>query len=115
MSLALTPDQSTAFADEPIELARDFASWGRTSPQMTVYSPVFSLVAHELRSPLAALSRSAEVLLDDYESLEAEQLRYRLSLIRHRSVWLQSVVENLLNASSLEQGKFRIWPSCHEP
>ncbi|MGH2351966.1 MAG: sensor histidine kinase [Chloroflexota bacterium] len=69
---------------------------------------VFSTVAHELRGPLMALATSAELLAADCEHLPAAQLRDLVAGIHCRALWLQGLVENLLCAAALGQGRLRL-------
>jgi two-component system sensor histidine kinase KdpD len=69
---------------------------------------VFSTVAHELRGPLMALATSAELLVADFESLSPEQVREMVAGIHCRALWLQELVENLLCAASLQEGRLAI-------
>jgi two-component system sensor histidine kinase KdpD len=66
---------------------------------------VFSTVAHELRGPLMALATSAELLVADFDSLGPEQVREMVAGIHCRALWLQELVENLLCAASLREGR----------
>jgi PAS domain S-box-containing protein len=66
-------------------------------------------VAHELRTPLSALAASVQLLLDQLPDLSAAELAELLGSL-HLGVWrLQSLVDNLLEAASLEAGHFRVF------
>ncbi|MGC9522303.1 MAG: ATP-binding protein [Anaerolineae bacterium] len=66
-------------------------------------------VAHELRTPLSALAASVQLLLDQLPDLSAAELEELLGSL-HLGVWrLQSLVDNLLEAASLEAGHFRVF------
>jgi two-component system, OmpR family, sensor histidine kinase KdpD len=67
-----------------------------------------SMVAHELRAPLASLATASELLVDDFNILEPHQIRDMLSVIREGTLWLQALVENLLCAASMRAGRFHI-------
>ncbi len=61
-------------------------------------------VAHDLRSPLTAIAGASSLLQDDYTRLnEAEQQRL-IADIREESVWLGSLVENILNMTRIIDG-----------
>jgi K+-sensing histidine kinase KdpD len=83
----------------------------RPDLQMQRYGPeLFATVAHELRGPLMALATSAEVLTDDFDQLDRGDM-FKLALgIRCRSLWLQGLVENILCATALGDGRFAIHP-----
>lgn len=66
-------------------------------------------VSHEFRTPLSALAASVELLLDQLPDLSAAELEELLNSL-HLGVWrLQSLVDNLLEAASLEAGHFRVF------
>jgi two-component system sensor histidine kinase KdpD len=69
---------------------------------------IISTVAHELRGPLMALATSAELLVADFDSLAPEQIREMVAAIHCRALWLQELVENLLCAASLREGRLAI-------
>jgi two-component system sensor histidine kinase KdpD len=68
----------------------------------------FSMVAHELRGPLMALATSSELLVEDFESLPPEQVREMVAGIHGRALWLQGLVENLLAAATLQEGRLHL-------
>ena len=53
---------------------------------------------------------SRELLAEDADVLEVGQVRAMASGIRRQALWLQGLVENLLCASVLGQGRFEIHP-----
>jgi two-component system sensor histidine kinase KdpD len=71
-------------------------------------------LAHEIRGPLMALATSAELLMEDAETLDRGQIRDMARAIHTRALWLQGLVENLLCASALRSGRFRVHPQPHD-
>ena len=69
---------------------------------------ILATVAHELRAPLTALATSSELLAEDFDVLDPEQVRGMLSAIRRRTLWLQGLVENLLAAATIREGRFEL-------
>lgn len=69
---------------------------------------VFSTVAHELRGPLMALATSAELLVADLDQLTPVQIREMVAAIHCRALWLQELVENLLCAGRLREGRLAV-------
>ena len=67
-----------------------------------------SMVAHELRAPLASLATASELLVDDLNVLDQGQIRSMLSVIREGTLGLQALVENLLCAASMRAGRFQV-------
>ena len=71
---------------------------------------VLATVAHELRGPLTALATSSELLAEDFEVLDPNQVRGMLSAIHRRTLWLQGLVENLLAAATIREGRLQLHP-----
>jgi signal transduction histidine kinase len=69
---------------------------------------VLATVAHELRGPLTALATSSELLAEDFEVLDPDQVRGMLSAIHRRTLWLQGLVENLLAAATIREGRLHL-------
>ncbi|HEY7062558.1 MAG TPA: ATP-binding protein [Chloroflexota bacterium] len=67
-----------------------------------------SMLAHDLRAPLASLAAASELLLRDGDRIDPQEMREMLRVIRSGTVWLQGLVENLLCAASIRAGDFRI-------
>jgi signal transduction histidine kinase len=65
-------------------------------------------VAHELRTPIAALSATLELLFEDALSMPREHLTSMVSTLRRSSLRLEHLVENLLDAGSIEAGTFQV-------
>jgi signal transduction histidine kinase len=68
----------------------------------------FSMVAHELRGPLMALATSSELLVEDFEGLAPAQVREMVAGIHSRAIWLQGLVENLLLAATVQEGRLHL-------
>jgi signal transduction histidine kinase len=64
--------------------------------------------AHELRTPLAAITSSAELLADGSHGLSTERVQSLASALYRGSLWLQTFVENVLFASSMFDGRFQL-------
>jgi signal transduction histidine kinase len=68
----------------------------------------FSVINHEMRTPLTAIMGYTDLLVDD-ESLKSQQLEI-LHIIQDNSQRLLGLVTNLLDISRLEDGKLKIRP-----
>src|SRR3984893_6975809 len=79
------------------------------SPQPTHELSVLATVAHELRGPLTALAQSSELLAEDYLSLEPDQIKSMLGAMHRRTLWLQGLVENLLCAATIREGRLALY------
>jgi len=69
---------------------------------------VLTTVAHELRGPLTALVTSAELLVEDFDTLPPNQMRDMITTMHRGALWLHGLVENLLCAATIRDGHFRI-------
>ena len=67
-----------------------------------------SLVSHELRTPLTSIKGYVELLLDDEEGQLSAEQRDFLGIIKHNADREVALVNDLLDLSRLEEGKFRI-------
>lgn len=65
-------------------------------------------VAHELRTPIAALSASLDLLLEDALSMPRDELGSMFATLRRSALRLELLVENLLDAGSIEAGTFQV-------
>src|SRR5919199_572593 len=70
---------------------------------------VLATVAHELRGPLTALAASSELLAEDFAHLDPEQVKSMLSAMHRRTLWLQGLVENLLCAATIREGRLTLY------
>lgn len=62
-------------------------------------------VAHDLRSPLTALSGAGTLLADNYDGLTDSERRKLASDISEEIVWLTDLVENILNMTRISEQK----------
>src|SRR5215471_8958484 len=69
---------------------------------------VLATVAHELRGPLTALATSSELLAEDFAQLDPEQVKSMLEAMHRRTLWLQGLVENLLCAATIREGRLQL-------
>jgi two-component system, OmpR family, sensor histidine kinase KdpD len=83
----------------------------RESPLRARPAPTLvSTVAHELRSPLAAVVTASELLVRDFELLDKDQILGMLAKIHRGGLWMQGLVDNLLCAASIGEGRFQVHP-----
>lgn len=69
-----------------------------------------SSVAHELRSPLAALAASVELLEEPGDGLSRDERSHFVGIVRRNADGLRALVDNLLDLGSLRAGRFRVEP-----
>ena len=65
-------------------------------------------VAHELRTPIAALSATLDLLVEDALSMPRGELGSMVGTLRRSALRLEHLVENLLDAGSIEAGTFQV-------
>src|SRR5690242_16673159 len=96
---AISADSATS---APAPTLRD----GQTTPHHEL--TVLATVAHELRGPLTALATSSELLAEDFAHLDPEQVKSMLGAMHRRTLWLQGLVENLLCAATIREGRLQL-------
>ncbi|MBQ2802629.1 MAG: DUF4118 domain-containing protein, partial [Lachnospiraceae bacterium] len=65
-------------------------------------------ISHDLRTPLTSISGNASNLLSNAEYFDAETKRQLYLDIYDDSMWLISLVENLLSVTRIEEGKLHL-------
>jgi len=65
-------------------------------------------VAHELRTPIAALSASLDLVLQDALTMPRDQLAVMVRTLGRSAMRLETLVENLLDAGSIDAGTFQV-------
>jgi two-component system, OmpR family, sensor histidine kinase ResE len=65
-------------------------------------------VTHEFRTPLAALEASSELLLDNLHNLSHEEIEELLTSLNLGIINLQTLIDNLIEAASIEAGRFNV-------
>jgi signal transduction histidine kinase len=65
-------------------------------------------VAHELRTPISALTASLDLVHQDAISMPREELRAMVGTLRRSALRLEHLVANLLDAGSIEAGTFEV-------
>ena len=67
-------------------------------------------ITHEFRTPLAALSASVELMVDQLPELSSSEIEELLGAINIGVINLQSLIDNLIEAASIEGGRFKVNP-----
>jgi two-component system sensor histidine kinase KdpD len=65
-------------------------------------------IAHDLRSPLTALSGAGNLLADDYDKLTDEKRKKLAADISEEIAWLISLVENILNMTRINESQLAL-------
>lgn len=92
-------------ADEFAQLARDFNTMtARLGELDRVKRDFVSQVSHDLKTPLASMHETIDVVLDEVPGPLTAQQRHLLELNRESAVRLSSMLAKLLDLSRLESG-----------
>ena len=65
-------------------------------------------ISHDLRTPLTSISGNAGNLLSNYDKLDADTRMQMFTDIYDDSMWLISLVENLLSVTRIEEGRMNL-------
>jgi signal transduction histidine kinase len=65
-------------------------------------------VAHEFRTPLSGIAATTEILVEDGSDLTPDELNELVETIRLSTLHLQTLVENLLESTTIEAGCFQV-------
>jgi PAS domain S-box-containing protein len=65
-------------------------------------------ITHEFRTPLAAVEASSELLLDNLQSLSKTEIEELLVSLNLGIINLQTLIDNLIEAASIEAGRFKV-------
>lgn len=82
---------------------------GTSRPTETHEASLLATLAHELRGPLTALATSSELLAEDFLHLDPDQVKHMLGAMHRRTIWLQGLVENLLCAATIREGRLQLF------
>ncbi len=79
-----------------------------------LHSYFLANISHEFRTPLASLIASIEILLDEAGYLSPDEMSEVLSSIQLSASGLQTLIDNLLESTTIEGGHFTIRRRCME-
>lgn len=65
-------------------------------------------ISHDLRTPLTGIAGSASLIVDNFNSLQKESIYALVKNISSDAIWLEQLVENLLNMTRIQDGKLII-------
>lgn len=74
----------------------------------------FSIIAHDLRNPVSALSVFSEQLILNMNDISKKELKQYISIIRNTSNGLSELLEELLLWASLQTNRYEFNPECIE-
>lgn len=65
-------------------------------------------ISHDLRTPLTAIVGASGVIVENIDKLEQESIKKLVKDINEESLWLNNLVENILNMTRIGEGKLVI-------
>jgi two-component system sensor histidine kinase KdpD len=107
----------TAMAMERVTLAQEAQKERVSAETQSLRNVLLSSVSHDLRTPLAAITGSADTLLHRGENLDAETRTGLVRSIHEEAERLNRIVRNVLSMTRLESGAIQIrkeWQSLEE-
>lgn len=104
-------DEVGALAAATDEMRRRLAEAQESQAQLARLKDEYLFsVAHELRTPVAVLAGSVELLAEDGEDLSPAERAHFMAIVRRHTTSLQTLVDTLLDLGSLRSGRFRVEP-----
>jgi len=71
-------------------------------------SSLLRAISHDLRTPLTGIVGASGVILENMEQLNKANIRELISDINEEAIWLNNLVENILNMTRIGEGKLVI-------
>ncbi|MEA4970475.1 MAG: DUF4118 domain-containing protein [Candidatus Pelethousia sp.] len=75
-------------------------------------STLLRSVAHDLRSPLTALTGASSLLADEFGKLSTEEQKKLAADISEEMIWLANLVENILNMTRIGENQLVLHKEC---
>ena len=73
-----------------------------------MHSNLLRAISHDLRTPLTGIVGASGVILENLNQLEKSSIENLVSDINEEAIWLNSLVENILNMTRINEGKLII-------
>lgn len=106
LAIAILNQCATALEKEYISRKREEEAAMAQAEQFR--SNLLRSISHDLRTPLTSISGNAGVLMNDADSLDHEHRQRIYKDIHDDSMWLISLVENLLSITRVEGGAVQL-------
>lgn len=101
-----------ALAIDNLRNAEDKEKVALLAKQEQLRANLLRSISHDIRTPLTSISGNADYLLASFDRLDEATLKQVFTDIYDDSVWLTSLVENLLSVTRIEEGKINLNFSC---
>lgn len=106
--LALTASELIPPGGDTVQVALVFRDVTEEEAVRRLRSYFLANISHEFRTPLSTISASMELLLDEQETFTLGEVRQLLKPSHVSLLSLQTLIDNLLESSSIEAGQFRL-------
>lgn len=106
--LALTGSQLIPPGGDTVQVALVFRDVTEEEALRRLRSYFLANISHEFRTPLSTLNASMELLLDERENFTLAEVRQLLRPTYVSLLSLQTLIDNLLESSSIEAGQFTL-------
>jgi signal transduction histidine kinase len=90
---------------EMLHLRRNYEEQLKTQKERDDF---LAMLVHELRSPLSVMKGASDLILKDAQRLSKEQIETLLTQIRTSSKGMLKIVDDILDVSKIDSGKFEI-------
>lgn len=106
LTLAVTGSRLVPPNGDTVQVALVLRDVTEEEARQHLRSYFLSNITHEFRTPLSTLNASIELLLNEGENLSASEMRELLKPTHLSLLGLQTLVDNLLESSIIEAGRF---------
>jgi len=106
--LALTGSELSPPDTDTVQMALVFRDVTEEEAVRRLRTYFLANISHEFRTPLSTLIASMELLLDEQEAFTPDEIRQLLQPMHVSLLSLQTLIDNLLESSSIEAGQFRL-------
>lgn len=65
-------------------------------------------ISHDLRTPLTAIVGASDVVIENINNLDLMSIKKMVTDINEEALWLNNIVENILNMTRIDEGKLVI-------
>lgn len=76
----------------------------------TIKSKMFSIIAHDLRSPFSSIKGLIEILIEEFDTLKKAEFKNYLNTVNQTTQSTYTLLENLLDWSRLQTNRIKVDP-----
>ena len=108
MTLAITGERLVPPDGDTVQVALVLRDVTEEQASRNLQSYFLANITHEFRTPLAAINASLELLMDEAERLPQTGIATLLGSLYLSVLNLQTLIDNLLESTSIEAGRFTV-------